>query len=113
VRPQWPDTDFNEQYDRPLFGVPGAWANTGLGGSVQAPVPDLPSTTATEAVVTPYASGYQNADMVAVSPDDVNVPSQTDLYGGSDSNLVPGIPRSAYGTTGGGKGHTHFGTGAS
>lgn len=104
--------DFNSQYDKPLFGAGGNWQNTGLGGTPATPVPDVPGTSETVAVVTPYASGYQNADRVSVGPDDSQVPSQTDLYQGSDPSLASGIPGDSVGVTGIGHGHTHFGGGS-
>jgi hypothetical protein len=97
--------DFNQQYSDPPFGLAGDYASTGAPGMAPPyPVPGIEGTTASSALVTPFASGYQNADRVPVGADDSQVPAQTDLYAGSDADPLSGMAGNAVGYTGAGTG---------
>lgn len=111
--------DFNSQYDQPLYGAGGNWANTGFGGSQATDVPpsgttyDTQGTTMTSAYVVPWGGSTVNGDRVPVGPLDSEVPLQADQYTGADPNLLSGgISGDDLGVTGIDGGHVR-GPGAS
>ena len=101
------------RYDSPGYhnlmpGIPDRDESmTAPGSPAPYPVPDITGTTPTSALVTPYGSGYQNADRVAVAPDMTQVPAQTDLYAGQDANPLSGVLGDQAGHTGAGTGAVH------
>lgn len=99
------------RYDSPDFSeqLPGVdygrdTAQTAPGTPSPYPVPQIQGTTVSSALVIPFGSGFQNGDRVSVGPDDSQVPAQTDLYSGLDSNPLSGLAGDLVGTTGSGRG---------
>jgi hypothetical protein len=86
------------------------WYNTGAAGTSAQGVPDADAYSDTagthgdSAFISPVWDNIANGHRVTVSPLDVLIDTQADLYNGTDPNPLSGVPGGLMGHTGAGMG---------